>query len=135
MEITKPQHVFRTNYTIPPTTMGTPHVLSSVVDTNPTLATWVERTCIWKCPLSTNKFPTYQQYPSNISQLLPGFNPSALLPPPQLQKPLALPMNPNIHQPMQVAPIQNPPRPTPIPAQPIPNPNNRPTQTIQNIEV
>jgi hypothetical protein len=35
---------------------------------------------------------------------------------------------------MQVAHIQNPPRPTPIPAQPIPNPNNRPTQSIQNIE-
>ena len=36
---------------------------------------------------------------------------------------------------MQVSPIQNPPRPTPIPAQPIPNPNNRLTQPIQNIEV
>jgi hypothetical protein len=29
-------------------------------------------------------FPTYPQYPSNISQLLPGFNPPALPPPPQL---------------------------------------------------
>jgi hypothetical protein len=44
-------------------------------------------------------------------------------------------MNPNMKKPMQVAPIQNPPRPTPIPSKPIPNPNNRPTQPIQNIEV
>jgi hypothetical protein len=44
-------------------------------------------------------------------------------------------MNPNMQQPMQFAPIQNPPQPTPIPAQPIPNPNNRPTQPIQNVEV
>ena len=36
---------------------------------------------------------------------------------------------------MQASPIQNPPRPTPIPAQPIPNPNNRPTQPMQNVEV
>jgi hypothetical protein len=44
-------------------------------------------------------------------------------------------MNPNIKQQMQVAPIPNPPRPTPIPAQPIPNPNNIPTQPVQNLEV
>jgi hypothetical protein len=36
---------------------------------------------------------------------------------------------------MQVSTIQSPPRPTPIPAQPIPNPNNRLTQHIQNVEV
>jgi len=44
-------------------------------------------------------------------------------------------MNPNLQQQMQDAPIPNPPRPTLIPAQPIPNPNNRLTQPIQNIEV
>jgi len=44
-------------------------------------------------------------------------------------------MNPNMHQQMKVAPIQNPHRPTPIHAQPIPNPNNRPTQPVQNVEV
>jgi len=67
--------------------------------------------------------------------LLPGFNPHALPPPPQLQQPLALPMNPNLQQQMQVAPIPNPPWPTHILAQSIPNPNNRPTQLVQNIEV
>jgi hypothetical protein len=36
---------------------------------------------------------------------------------------------------MQATPIQNPPQPTPILAQPIPNPNNRPTQPVQNLEV
>jgi hypothetical protein len=44
-------------------------------------------------------------------------------------------MNPNMKQQLQAAPIQNPPRPTPILAQPIPNPNNRPTQPVQNLEV
>ena len=86
-------------------------------------------------------FPTYPQYPSNISQLLLGFNPPALPPPPQLhqqltlpintnlqQHQLTLPMNPNMQQQIQDAPIPNPPWPTPIHAQPIPNPNNRPTQ-------
>jgi hypothetical protein len=36
---------------------------------------------------------------------------------------------------MKVAPSPKPPRPTPFPAQPIPNSNNRPTQPVQNIEV
>jgi len=44
-------------------------------------------------------------------------------------------MNPNMQQQMQVAPIKNPPRLTPIPSQPIPNPNNKPTQHVQNLEV
>jgi hypothetical protein len=44
-------------------------------------------------------------------------------------------MNPNMQQPMQAAPIQNPPQPTLIPSQPFPNPNNRLTQPIQNVEV
>jgi hypothetical protein len=33
-------------------------------------------------------FPTYPQYPSNIFQLLPGFNPPALPPPPELEQQL-----------------------------------------------
>jgi hypothetical protein len=41
-------------------------------------------------------FPTYPQYPSNISQLLSIFNPPSLPHPPQLQQQLALPMNPNL---------------------------------------
>ena len=44
-------------------------------------------------------------------------------------------MNPNLQQQMEAAPIPNHPQPTPIPTQPIPNPNNRPTQHVQNIEV
>jgi hypothetical protein len=106
---------------------------------------WSTQTQPWKqgwrgpvygnVPFQPTNFPTYPQYPSNISQLLPGFNPPSLLPPPQLQQQLALPMNQNMQQPMLYAPIQNPPRPAPILAQPIPNPNNRPTQPIQNIEV
>jgi hypothetical protein len=86
-------------------------------------------------PFQPTNFPTYPQYPSNISKFLLGFNPPALLPPRQPQQPLALPMNPNMQQLMQVAPIQSPPRPTPISTQPIPNPNNRPTKPIQNVEV
>jgi hypothetical protein len=35
-------------------------------------------------PFQTPIHPTYQQYPSNISQLLPGFNPHDLPPPSQL---------------------------------------------------
>jgi hypothetical protein len=52
-----------------------------------------------------------------ISQLLPGFNPTDLLPPSQLQPQLTLPLNPNQQQQIQAAPNPNPPRPTPIPAQ------------------
>jgi hypothetical protein len=36
---------------------------------------------------------------------------------------------------MQASPIQNPPRPTPIPVQPISNLNNRPTQPVKKLEV
>lgn len=52
-------------------------------------------------------FPTYPQYPSNISQLLPGFNSPALPPPPQLQQQLTLPMNPNMQQ-KQLTFLMNP---------------------------
>jgi hypothetical protein len=67
---------------------------------------WSAQTQPWKqgwrgpiygnVPFQPTNFPTYPQYPSNISQLLPGFNPPAFLPPPQPQQPLALPMNPNM---------------------------------------
>jgi hypothetical protein len=67
--------------------------------------------------------------------LLPGFNPPSLPPPSQLQKQLTFPLNPNQQQKMQVLPNPNPPQPTPIPTQPIPNPKNRPTQPVHNIEV
>jgi hypothetical protein len=86
-------------------------------------------------PFQPTNFPTYPQYPSNISHLLPIFNPPALLPTPQLQQPLVVPMNPNMKQPMQDEPIQNPLQRTPISAQPIPNPNNRLKQPIKNVEV
>ena len=48
----------------------------------------------------------------------------------QLQQQITFPLNPNQFQQMQVAPNLNPPKPTPIPSQPIPNPNNIPTQPI-----
>jgi hypothetical protein len=85
-------------------------------------------------PLQPPSFPTYPQYPSNISHLFPGFNPPSLPPPPQLQQQLTFPMNPNQQQ-LQAPLNPNPPRPTPIPAQPIANPNNRPTQPVQNMEL
>jgi hypothetical protein len=54
-----PQYVFRPYYTIFPTTMGTSHVLPSMVTTtatNPTLATRMEKNCIWEFYLSANNF-------------------------------------------------------------------------------
>jgi hypothetical protein len=41
----------------------------------------------------------------------------------------------NANQQPQNQAVHNPPRPTTILAQPIPNPNNRPTHPVQNIEV
>jgi len=75
-------------------------------------------------------FPPYPQYPSNISQLLPRFNPPTLPPPSQLQQKIALHLNPKHQQQMKYAPNPNPPQPTPIPAQTFPNPNNIPTQPV-----
>jgi hypothetical protein len=95
----------------------------------------------WRGPMYGNpSYPTYPQYPTNISQLLPGFNPpqmQALLPPP-IQQQFTTPLNPNQQQQVSINPNQQPqnqvshntPRPTIIPAQPIPNPNNRPTHPM-----
>jgi hypothetical protein len=66
----------------------------------------------------------------------------ALLPPP-IQQQFTNPLNPNQQQQVSINPNQqpqnqaahNPLRPTTIPAQPIPNPNNRPTHPVQNTEV
>jgi hypothetical protein len=90
-------------------------------------------------------YPIYPQYPANISQLLPRFNPPQIqaLPPPPVQQQFTIPLNPNqqkqapinANQQTQIKAIHNPPRPTTIPAQPIPNPNNRPTHPVQNAEV
>jgi hypothetical protein len=89
----------------------------------------------WRGSMYGNpSYPTYPQYPSNISQLLPGFNPpqmQALLPPP-IQQQFTTPLNPNQQQQVSINPNQqpqnqaahNPLRPTTIPTQPIPNPNN-----------
>jgi hypothetical protein len=52
----------------------------------------------WRGPMYGNpSYPTYTQYPENISQLLPRFNPpqmQALLPPP-IQQQFTTPLNPN----------------------------------------
>jgi hypothetical protein len=89
----------------------------------------------WRGPVYGNpSYPTYPQYPANISKLLLGFNPpqmQALLPPP-IQQQFTTPLNPNQEQQVPINANQqpqnqvahNPPRPTTIPAQPIPNPNN-----------
>jgi hypothetical protein len=89
----------------------------------------------WRGTMYGNpSYPTYPQYPENISQLLPGFNPphmQALFPPP-IQQQFTTPLNPNQQQQVSINPNQqpqnqaahNPLRPTTIPAQPIPNPNN-----------
>jgi hypothetical protein len=66
----------------------------------------------------------------------------ALLPPP-IQQQFTTPLNPNQQQQAPINANQqpqnqaahNPPRPTTIPAQPIPNPNNRPTHPVQNAEI
>ena len=66
----------------------------------------------------------------------------ALLPPP-IQQQFTTPLNPNQQQQVSINANQqpqnqashNPPRPTKIPAQPVPNPNNRPTHPVQNTKV
>jgi hypothetical protein len=103
----------------------------------PQVQTWKQG---WRRPtygnvsFQTQILPTYQQYPSNISPLLLGFNPLSLLPPSQLQPQLTFPLNPNEQKKMKDAPNPNPPRSTSILAQPISNPKNRPTQPVQNLE-
>jgi hypothetical protein len=62
----------------------------------------------------------YPQFPPNIQQLFPGFVPPPLPPIPQ--------------QPQQFQ-NENSPRPTLLPAQPVPNPNNKPTQPLHNVEL
>jgi hypothetical protein len=59
------------------------------------------------------------QYPPNMQQLLPGFIPPPLPPIPQNSQQFR---------------THNPPRPTILPAQPIPNPNNRPSQPLNNVD-
>ena len=51
-------------------------------------------------PFHPPTFLAYPQYPSNISQLLSGFNPPALHPPSQLQQQLTFPLNQNQQQQM-----------------------------------
>ena len=62
---------------------------------------------------------SYSPYLPNAQQMLPSFTP---------------PLLPSPHIPQQYH-NANPPRPTLLPAQPIPNPNNRAPQPIKNIEV
>jgi hypothetical protein len=61
----------------------------------------------------------YPQFPSNTLYLLPGFVPPPLPPIPQ-------------QQPKQYHNASSQ-RPTLLPAQPIPNPNNKPTQPLHNV--
>jgi hypothetical protein len=62
----------------------------------------------------------YPQFPPNIPQLLLGFVPPPLPPIPQ--------------QPQQYQNARSP-RPTLLPAQLVPNPNNNPTQPLHNVEM
>ena len=81
-----------------------------------------------------HSYPTYPQYPANISQLLPGFNPPQIqaLPPPLVQQQFTVPLNPNQQQRAPINPnkqpqneaAHNPLRQTTISSHPIPNPNN-----------
>jgi hypothetical protein len=68
-------------------------------------------------PMPTHPYP---QFPPNIQQLFPGFVPPPLPPIPQ--------------QPQQYQNTSSP-RPTLLPAQPVPNPNNKPTQPLHNVEL
>jgi hypothetical protein len=55
----------------------------------------------WRGPVYGNpSYLTYPQYPANISQLLPGFNPPPIqdLPPPLVQQQFTIPLNPNQQQ-------------------------------------
>jgi hypothetical protein len=114
--------------------------MDTSTSSNSTLATRLEGTCVWEYLL-----PYISTVSCNISQLLPRFNPpqiQALLPPPIHQQ-FIVPFNPNQQQQVPINANQhpknqashNPPKPTTIPAQPIPNPNNRPTHPMQNAEV
>jgi hypothetical protein len=71
----------------------------------------------------------YTQYPPNLQQLLPGFTPPPLQ---QLLPGFTPPSLPPIPQNSQQS--QNPPRPTILPAQPIPNPNHRPPLPLHNTD-
>jgi hypothetical protein len=71
----------------------------------------------------------YTQYPPNLQQLLPGFTPPPLQ---QLLPGFTPPSLPPIPQNPQQS--QNPPRPTILPAQPIPNPNHRPPLPLHNAD-
>jgi hypothetical protein len=62
----------------------------------------------------------YPQFPLNISQILPGILPPPLPPIPQ--------------QPKQYQNASSP-RSTLILAQPVPNPNNKPTQPLHNFDM
>jgi hypothetical protein len=62
----------------------------------------------------------YPQFPPNILYLFPGFVPPPLPPIPQ--------------QPQQYHNASSP-RPTLLLAQPIPNPNNKPTQPLHNVDM
>ena len=63
---------------------------------------------------------SYHQPPPNIQQLLPRYVPPPL---------------PLIPQPSQQFHDLSPPRPTQMPAQPIPNPNHRPNPPLGNLEM
>ena len=60
----------------------------------------------------------YSQPPPNVQQLLPGYTPPPLPP---------IPQHPQHFQ------NATPPRPTVLPTQPVPNPNNKTTQPLHNI--
>jgi hypothetical protein len=68
-------------------------------------------------PMPTHPYP---QFPLNIPQLFPGFVSPPLPPIPQ--------------QPQQYKNTSSP-RPTLLLAQPVPNPNNKPTQPLHNVEM
>ena len=68
--------------------------------------------------LGSLEYP-YPQHSSNTQQFLPSFVPPVPL----------ITQQPHHFQ------NTNPPRPTLLPAQPIPNPNNKPTQALNSIEL
>jgi hypothetical protein len=63
----------------------------------------------------------YPQFPPNTPQLFPGFVPPPLPPIPQ-------------QQPLQYQ-NESSPKLTLLPAQPVPNPNNKPPQPLHNVEI
>jgi len=62
----------------------------------------------------------YPQFPPNIQQIFPSFVPP--------------PLPPIAQQPQQFQTTSSP-RPTLLPAQLVPNPNNKPTQPLHNVEM